>query len=134
MDNNKLTIEIITPTMTVFKGNADIVTIPGEMSEFQILQNHAPIVSALKPGIIKIKQNNEVTEFAVNGGLAEARGNNVSIIATIAENKGSIDKNIIEKELKDNKEKILTEITDAQLLLLENEIEFQKAQLKLFEK
>lgn len=133
MNENKLTVEIITPTMTVFKGQADIVTIPGEYSDFQILHNHAPIVASLKPGVILIKQNNEVIKYAINNGLAEVRDNIISIIATIAESKESINKENVSQELKMNKEKILTNLTDAQLELLEQEIEFQKAQLKLLE-
>lgn len=49
-----MTLEIVSPEATLFKGNITSVTLPGVNGSFQILNNHAPIVSILKAGDIKI--------------------------------------------------------------------------------
>lgn len=50
-------LEIVTPEASIFKGEVESVTVPGVMGEFQMLQNHAPIVSLLQEGNVKIKGN-----------------------------------------------------------------------------
>ena len=47
-------LEIITPEQTLFKGEVDSVHLPGSVGDFQVLNNHAPIVSSLKKGEVKI--------------------------------------------------------------------------------
>ena len=48
-------LEIISPESIVFKGEIDSISVPGSSGDFQVLNNHAPIISTLKKGIIKIK-------------------------------------------------------------------------------
>ena len=47
-------LEIITPEQTLFKGEVDSIFLPGSSGDFQVLNNHAPIVSTLKKGVVKI--------------------------------------------------------------------------------
>ena len=47
-------LEIITPEQTLFKGEVDSIFLPGLSGDFQVLNNHAPIVSTLKKGVVKI--------------------------------------------------------------------------------
>ena len=47
-------LEIITPEQTLFKGEVDSIYLPGSSGDFQVLNNHAPIVSTLKKGVVKI--------------------------------------------------------------------------------
>lgn len=55
-------LEIVSPEATLFTGEVEAVTVPGLMGEFQILNNHAPIISLLAEGGVKIKGNIEVEE------------------------------------------------------------------------
>lgn len=50
-------VEIITPEAVIYKGEADVVSLPGTEGKFQILKNHAPIVSLLEKGEVRIKGN-----------------------------------------------------------------------------
>ena len=65
-----MTIEIINPDETIFSGEADIVQLPGKDGSFEILNNHAPLISVLKEGKIKVVDKNKNTQFfEINGGL-----------------------------------------------------------------
>lgn len=55
-------LEIISPESTIFQGNIMSVLVPGVNGEFEMLNNHAPIISILKEGFIKIKGNLELDE------------------------------------------------------------------------
>jgi F-type H+-transporting ATPase subunit epsilon len=94
-----LDIEIITPENVFYSGKALSVTIPGVLGPFQVLYNHAPIVSSLELGIIKIVDESEKKHFfATNGGFAEVRKNHVSILVEDASSAESIN---IEKSLEE---------------------------------
>ena len=75
-------IEIITPDKTVFSGEADVVQLPGKDGSFEILNNHAPIISVLQKGKIKIVDSEKKEAFfEVNGGVIEVIKNKVLILA-----------------------------------------------------
>lgn len=76
-------LEIYTPEKRLFKGEVDLVRVPGTNGSFEILHNHAPIISTLDPGIIKIIKSHGGTElFQINGGgVIELKNNKIIILA-----------------------------------------------------
>lgn len=77
-----MTLEIITPEKTIFKGKVTLVQLPGSSGSFEILNNHAPIVASLKSGKIKVKDlDNKVTYIEINGGTVEVENNNILVLA-----------------------------------------------------
>ncbi len=77
-----MTIEIINPDETIFSGEADIVQLPGKDGSFEILNNHAPLISVLKEGKIKVVDKNKNTQFfEIQGGVIEVLRNNILILA-----------------------------------------------------
>ncbi len=77
-----MTIEIITPDKSLFKGEAKGVTVPGIDGSLGILNNHAPLISALKSGKVKVTTADGKDEFFdINGGVAEVLNNKVIILA-----------------------------------------------------
>ena len=75
-------VEIINPDKEIFNGEASLVQMPGLDGLFEVLQNHAPLIAALKKGKIKIvNAQNEVLFFEINGGVVEVQQNNVRILA-----------------------------------------------------
>ena len=77
-----MNIEIITPDKTLFEGTAKLVQLPGIDGSFEILTNHAPLISVLGKGKIKIENENNQTEFfEVNGGVVEVLKNKILILA-----------------------------------------------------
>jgi len=87
MANEKLLdVEIVTPGKTVFIGKAQSVTVPGTLAPFQILFNHAAIVSSLDPGTIRIFDDEGKNVFFATGkGFAEVNKNLVSILVESAQ-------------------------------------------------
>jgi F-type H+-transporting ATPase subunit epsilon len=83
--SEKLSLEIITPDSVAYKGEADIVTLPGSKSPFQVLKNHAPVVTGLENGILKIKDGSTETVFTTTNGFAEVNKNVISVLVESAE-------------------------------------------------
>lgn len=77
-----MTLEILTPDKKIFEGEVTAVTVPGTMGSFQILRDHAPIISTLEDGpvIIKSKASEEQT-FIIKGGVVEVLKNKIIVLA-----------------------------------------------------
>lgn len=77
-----MTLEIITPEKTIFSGKVSLVQLPGSSGSFEVLNNHAPLVAALKEGTIKLKdQENKLQYIPINGGTVQVENNHVLILA-----------------------------------------------------
>lgn len=75
-------VEIITPDTTIFSGEADLLQLPGIDGSFEILNNHAPLISVLNKGKIKIQDSKENKEYIdIKGGVIEVLHNKVLILA-----------------------------------------------------
>lgn len=73
-------LEIITPDKKLFEGQVDAVSFPGFGGSFQVLKGHAPIISSLKEGKIKVNLSNEEKEFDMLSGEIENGPSNNRII------------------------------------------------------
>lgn len=92
MFESPFTLELVTPERVVFRGEVTVVSAPGSEGGFQVLRNHAPLLTALDLGRIRVRlpQGNEV-DYAVSGGFLEVRNNVVTILAETAEPAAEID-------------------------------------------
>lgn len=78
-------LEIITPDQQIFAGEVKLVQVPGSKGSFEILKNHAPIISTLDPGRIKIIDESDKTSFfEISGGVIEVKKNNIIVLAETA--------------------------------------------------
>jgi F-type H+-transporting ATPase subunit epsilon len=84
-------VEIVSQDRMVYQGDADMVILPGEMGEMGILPNHAPLLSTLKFGILKVRLGGREEFFTVAGGVAEVQPDIVTVLADAAENVREID-------------------------------------------
>jgi F-type H+-transporting ATPase subunit epsilon len=75
----------------VYEGDADIVIVPGEAGEMGILPNHAPLLSTLRMGIIKVRAGGKEQDFTVSGGIIEVQPDIITVLADAAENVDEID-------------------------------------------
>lgn len=77
-------LEIITPEKKLFEGEVNLIQVPGTKGLFEILNNHAPIISTLEGGKIKIKDlKDEISYFEIEGGVIEAKSNNIIVLAEV---------------------------------------------------
>ena len=88
-------LEIVSPETTIFKGEVDSVAVPGVNGEFEMLNNHASVVSALKDGFVKIRGAIDLNEeavskfekkegrywLAINSGTIEMNANKIIVLA-----------------------------------------------------
>lgn len=74
-------LEIITPDKTLYKGEVDVATFPGSMGSFQVLKNHAPMISSLEKGLIVFVKNTKYQRIRINGGMIEVLNNNIIVLA-----------------------------------------------------
>lgn len=76
-----MNLEIITPDKKVYAGEVTSVSVPGKNGRFEMLRNHAPVISTLLNGKVKIKDKDGVKSFDVKGGVVENLNNKIIILA-----------------------------------------------------
>jgi len=75
-------LEIITPDATLFDGKVSLIQVPGSSGRFEILQYHAPIISTLEKGKIRIEDTGGSSQsFDIDGGVVEVQRNKAIILA-----------------------------------------------------
>jgi F-type H+-transporting ATPase subunit epsilon len=83
--------EIVTPEKRVLDAEVDSVTVPTASGEVGILPYHAPLISALRPGVLAYSIKGAVDKLAVSGGFVEVNTDRVSVLVDTAEAAGEID-------------------------------------------
>lgn len=72
-------LEIISPEKTYYRGEVDSVTLPGALGPFQILKNHAPMISSLTKGQIIISIDGHLKDLSINDGFVEVSNNVITV-------------------------------------------------------
>lgn len=73
-------LEVLTPDKKVFSGEVSSVSVPGAKGSFEVLNNHAPIISTLDKGTLKIKAKDGNQEMKISGGVIEVLSNKVVVL------------------------------------------------------
>jgi len=113
-----LKLEIVTPERRVLDTEVDSVTVPTASGEVGILPSHAPMVSAIKPGVLAFTIKGVTDKLAVSGGFLEVNANKVAVLADKAETANEIDIDAA-RTTRDEAEKAFAAV--ATLSLTENE-------------
>ena len=101
MINEMIKLEIVTPEKKVFDETVDSVTVPTATGEVGILPNHAPLISALKSGILSFSNRGASEKMVVSGGFVEVSSNKVSVLTDVAERADEINVEAARAELSD---------------------------------
>ncbi len=86
-----LKLEIVTPEKRVLDAEVDSVNVPTASGEAGILPNHAPLISALKPGVLSYTTKGSTEKLAISGGFVEVNSDKVAVLADTAESGADID-------------------------------------------
>ena len=78
---SELQVSIVTPEGKIFEGPVTSVVAPGIQGSFGVLSEHAPMISALEPGVVKIEHDGGTDFYVLNKGFVEVRDNSVTILA-----------------------------------------------------
>lgn len=81
-----LDLKVISPEKIFFKGQVDSVKVPGTLGNFEILTDHAPIISTLEKGTVEYKVNGQSHQINILGGFVEVHKNEVSLCVEILGN------------------------------------------------
>ena len=124
--SEKFTVEVISPDRSILKVNATEVVIPSYEGEIGILKDHIPLITFLRPGLIKIIDETNKILF-VEDGTVEFVNNNLLILTSTAQELSNFDKASINQLLNEAEKKISHDkITDKEKYLLSYKIETLK--------
>ena len=123
--SDKFTVEIISPDQTIFKQEANEVIIPSFEGQMGILNNHIPLITFLRPGIITIKALGE-KKFYVEEGTVEFSNNNLLILTSTARDIAHLDKSKVNELLQKAEANLNTQSTDKERYVASYKLETLK--------
>ena len=129
-----LQFEILTAERRVYADEVDMVVAPGQLGELGILPNHAPLLSPLQPGELRIKKGGEEIDIAVSGGFVEMFQNKLTVLADAAERADEIDVERAEKAMARAQEQIKSGGSDADLAVALAAIRRSQLRMKVAER
>jgi F-type H+-transporting ATPase subunit epsilon len=74
-------LEILTPEKKIFEGDVTIATFPGSDGSFQVMDNHAPLISLLQQGLVEYKSKEGKSSLTITGGVVEVLKNKTILLA-----------------------------------------------------
>jgi F-type H+-transporting ATPase subunit epsilon len=124
-------LEIVTAERVVYSEDVSILVAPGIDGELGILPRHAPLLTVLKPGEIRVVEDGEDVYMAVSGGFMEVLGNKVTILADAAEHAEEIDIQRTEEAIERAQERITSRTSDSDLARAVASLRRSQARLKV---
>ena len=90
--SQNLKLQLVTPDRSIFDGEVEQFTAPGAIGPFTVLKNHAPIVSALVPGVFSFTEQGREGRYFISGGFIEFHENQATVLASASEPVEQIDR------------------------------------------
>lgn len=113
MAEDKVEFELVSPERLLLSKRVDMVVVPGSEGDFGVLPRHTPMISTVRPGVIQVYEDGEVTEHIfVAGGFAEVTPSRCTVLADQALPVGKIDRAAVEQRLKEAREDLADASTD----------------------
>ena len=126
--------ELVSPERLIFSGEVDQVVVPGSEGVFTVLENHAPMMSTIRPGVIEMTTAGSSSKLFVRGGFADVSPKGLTILAEQAIPLAELDAGKIEAELRAAEEDLEDATTDekrAAAALRCDQLRAMRAALKL---
>ncbi len=97
-----LTVDIVTPEKQILSVEADMAVIPGQEGSFGVLPAHAPLISKVRPGVIRLFTNDKIShQIIIYGGIVEVTGERCTLMASQAYTKTDTTVDSIKTEIAD---------------------------------
>lgn len=127
-----LKLEVVTPEAKAFSDSVDMVVVPGAEGELGILPMHIPLMTELKPGVLKISKSGQETLLAVGEGFVEVTQQSVTILTDMAIAEKEIDEQKVQEIMERAKARIKEpNLSNEEVATVEATIEKSLAQLHL---
>lgn len=108
------TFELVSPEQLLISEPAESVVVPGAEGDFQVFANHAPVLSALRPGLLDVVlAGGKERRFFVRGGFAEAGPDELTVLAQLAIDSADLDKKALAQEIQNAEEDVADAKDDA---------------------
>lgn len=131
MAEGKVAFELVSPERLLLSEDVDMVEVPGEEGDFGVLVRHAPLISTLRPGVIKVHDGGSITQrIFVAGGFAEVTPQRCTVLAEEAVEVAEIDKAAAEQRLSDARDDLLDAKDDFQKTTAERQIKVAEELVK----
>ncbi|MGE5156721.1 MAG: F0F1 ATP synthase subunit epsilon [Gemmatimonas sp.] len=98
--------DLVSPEKLAFSGDVDQVDIPGTEGDFGVLAGHAPVIAAIRPGILTVRTGTEQQKIIVLGGLAEVSGEGLTVLAEVATSLEELDRARFAETITEMEEKL----------------------------
>ncbi len=128
---SQLLLKIVTPEKEIFNEEVEMVTVETMEGEIGILPHHTNLMSQLKPGELKVKQNGKELFFAIGGGLLQMAENALTVTTDMAENEADIDEKVAEEAQKRAQDALEQTQTDEEYAMTLVNLEKALAKLKV---
>jgi len=122
-----LHFDLVSPEKIAFSGEVDQVDLPGIEGDFGVLAGHAPVIAAVRPGIITVAVGGKHQKFIVLGGVAEVTEKGVTVLAKTATSLEELDHAAFAQQIAEMEEKLKDEVFDSELDRALSQIDHYKA-------
>lgn len=130
-----LTVDIVTAERVVYsQDGVDRVIVPGVAGELGVLPRHAPLLTTIQPGVLRIVKGGEEVEIAITGGFLEVRENRITVLADAAERAEEVDVARAEEARRRAQERLEKREEEMDLALAEAALKRALARLKVVER
>jgi len=125
---------VATAEREVYRGEAEMLVAPGAAGELGIMPKHAPLLSQLKPGELRITRGEEVDEVFISGGYIEVQPDMITVLADSAERASDMDEAAVLAAQRKAEEVLDTQKGDIDLAIAEAELSMMTARLEWMRK
>src|SRR4029077_9254948 len=122
-------LEIVTPEEKIYSEDVNMVTLPGTEGELGVYPNHVPVLTAIKPGELRIVKDGHETAMAVGEGFVEIKGDAVSLLTDMALQSEKIDIEAAEKAVASAQAAMKEDQTPEQLVAIQASLQKALTQL-----
>ena len=128
---DQVEFELVSPEKLVFSKGVEMVVVPGTEGDFGVLPRHSPLISSIRPGVIRVYEQGQVSEsIFVAGGFAEVTPARCTVLAEEAMPLEEVDRPSAEQELKDLRDDLLDATSDEQKAAISRKIAVAEAKIQ----
>lgn len=134
MASSNIHVDIVSAEREIFSGEADMVFAPGEQGELGIAPRHAPLLTRMKPGVVRVQHGGEEQVFYVSGGILEVQPHMVTVLSDTAQRAADIDEAAAQEAVRKAQEALANQSGDIDLARAQSELLENLARLSALQK
>ena len=134
MASSNIHVDIVSAEREIFSGEADMVFAPAEQGELGIAPRHAPLLTRMKPGVVRVKHGDEEEVFYVSGGILEIQPHMVTVLSDTAQRAADIDEAAAQEAVRKAQEALANQSGEIDLARAQSELLENLARLSALQK